>query len=144
MEGINWNNNYGRQNGQLTPPVSMPALPMSQLPQLGVEYVKGRQGVIDFPTPPNCPGIPLFDSESSTLFIKSTDGYGNPSILEFDVTLRKTQAEIQNDAMAAMNARMDRLEEMLTNALSNKSGNGGATATESTAVQPEPTDKRRR
>lgn len=138
--GINWNNNFGRQNGPITvPPVNMPTQPTPQLPQLGVEYVKGRQGAMDFPCPPNCQGIPLFDTDSSTLFVKSTDGYGNASLLEFDVTLRKTDVERQNEAMSAMNARMDRLEEMLTNALSNKSGNGGA-ATESTA---DTTNKRR-
>lgn len=148
MDGINWSNNFGRSNGPINlPTINTTQQIQAQLPQLGVVYAKGRQGAMDFPCPPNCPGIPIFDSESPTLFVKSTDGYGNASLLEFDVTLRKSQADIQNEAMSAMNARMDKIEEMLTNALSNKSGNGGLT-TESAGISadnaPDSSNKRRR
>lgn len=122
MDGINWNglNNLSRTmpaNTIQPQPIQMPTQPQVQLPLLSVIYVDGRQGAIDFPTPPNCPGIPIFDRNSPTLFVKTTDSYGNMSaLLEFDMTQKKSPADQQNEAMAAFDERLKRIEEAILNA----------------------------
>lgn len=119
MDGINWNglNNLSRTmpaNTIQPQPIQMPAQPQVQLPLLSVIYVDGRQGAVDFPTPPNCPGIPIFDRNSPTLFVKTTDSYGNmTALLEFDMTQKKSQADQQNEAMAAFDERLKRIEEAI-------------------------------
>ena len=135
MDAINWGNNLMRPNGFTTPQVTpqMPVVP--QLPILSIVYVEnGRQGAIDYPTPPNCPGIPLFDAHSNTLFIKSTDSYGNVAqLLEYEVNVKKSEADKQNEAMALINSRIDRLEEMIQNGRS-KPNNDGSTTEPATAT----------
>lgn len=121
MDGINWNgiNNMNRTmpaNTIQPQPIQMPTQPQVQLPLLSVIYVDGYQGAMDFPTPPNCPGIPIFDRNSPTLFIKTTDSYGNvTALLEFDTTPRKSRADQQNEAMAAFDERLKRIEEAILN-----------------------------
>lgn len=121
MDGINWNglNNMNRTmpgNTIQPQPIPMPTQPQVQLPLLSVIYVDGRQGAVDFPTPPNCPGIPIFDRNSPTLFVKTTDSYGNmTALLEFDMTPKKSPADQQNEAMAAFDERLKRIEEAILN-----------------------------
>ena len=121
MDGINWNglNNMNRTmpaNTIQPQPIQIPTQPQVQLPLLSVIYVDGHQGAVDFPTPPNCPGIPIFDRNSPTLFVKATDSYGNmTTLLEFDMSLKKSQADQQNEAMAAFDERLKRIEEAILN-----------------------------
>lgn len=122
MDGINWNglnmNRYSTlPNTPTVPQPIQPTQPQAQLPLLSVIYVDGRQGAIDFPTPSNCPGIPLFDRNSPTLFVKTTDSYGNiTSLLEFDTLPRKSLVDQQNEAMIAFDERLKRIEEAILNA----------------------------
>lgn len=130
MNGIDWSGtNVMRQNGLLNTGTPMPQITPSvpQLPILSVIYVEnGRQGAIDYPTPPNCPGIPIFDKYSNTLFIKSTDSYGNVAqLLEYEVNPKKSEADKQNEILSAIVARMDRIEEMVQNGT--KPDNAGVT-----------------
>lgn len=121
---------------------TVPINPPIQLPILSVVYVDGRQGALDYPTPPNCPGIPLFDKNSNVMFVKVTDSYGNLSnLLEFDMTPRKSEIDKQNEAMTNINARLDRLEEMITNAMATKPDNGSV---RDTATDPNRDDKSKR
>jgi hypothetical protein len=148
MDGIQWNplsaNNILRQSGPVPQP-TIPVTPPIQLPILSVVYVDGRQGAVDYPTPANCPGIPLFDKNSNIMYVKVTDNYGNlANLLEFDMIPRKSQIDKQNEAMTNINARLDRLEEMITNAMATKSNNGGVgESTAATTADGDPKPKRR-
>lgn len=66
----------------------------SQLPQQpihGFVRVAGFEGAKAYQMPPNSE-MPLFDLESDTLFIKTTDGTGFPTIKVCDVTQRQQES----------------------------------------------------
>ena len=131
--GINWemlNRLTGRNNpGFEAAPAAV------QLPVLSVVLVDGRAGADAYPLPPNCQGVPLFDRESGALYIKSTDAYGTPRVVEFEPPIQKqTEADIQKAMLVKMDERMNRIEDafakLLDGGVSNgtKSDTGGSRA----------------
>lgn len=104
------------------------------LPALSVIFVNGRQGVDDFAVPPNCQGVPLFDQATGELYIKSSDGYGNCKVIEFEAPIPKqTEADKQKALMVSMDERMTRLETAIA-----KLVEGGNSNVESDTGSPEP------
>lgn len=59
----------------------------TQQPVHGFVYVTGIEGARAYPMPPNSE-MPLFDSTSDTMFIKTTDGAGFPTITPCDCKKR--------------------------------------------------------
>ena len=126
--GINWNAltqlAQNRMQQSLQPP--MPAIQQPQLPLLGVIFVdNGRKGVDDYPLPPNCQGVPLFDRNTGELYIKSTDAYGNASVVEFEAPVPKqTEADKQKAILVSMDERMSRLEAAIAGLVEGGNQNG--------------------
>lgn len=126
--GINWNAltnlAQNRMLQSLQPPANL--APQPQLPLLGVIFVdNGRKGVDDYPLPPNCQGVPLFDRETGELYIKSTDAYGNPSVAEFEAPKPKqSESDKQKAILVSMDERMSRLEAAIAGLVEGGGQNG--------------------
>ena len=128
MNGINWAalQNFNRGNNG-------PQLPQPQLPVLSVVFVDGRKGVDEYPIPPNCQGIPLFDRETGALFIKSSDAYSNATVVEYEPPVpKKTEADIQKAMLVSMDERMNRLETAINSLINGGVQNGGQSNSSST------------
>ena len=100
-------NNYFPM-GYQTPYQSQPQFPVSnqyaQSPNVsstgtnGIIWVQGEAGAKSYLVAPNTT-VQLWDSESQTIYLKSADASGMPSIKTLDYTIRDTQ----NNAPAVMN-----------------------------------------
>lgn len=108
--GINWN--YLAQMAQnrlqmaTQPPITQP-----QLPQLSVIFVDGREGAEAYPLPPNCEGVPLFDRVNGALYIKSTDAYNKPTLVEYEPPVpKKSESDVQKELLVKMDERMTKIE----------------------------------
>ena len=128
--GINWemlNRLTGRNNpGYETAPAAV------QLPVLSVVLVDGRSGADAYPVPPNCQGVPLFDRETGALYIKSSDAYGVPRVVEFEPPVPKqTESDIQKAMLVKMDERMNRMEEAFAKLLDGGVQNGAKSDTSS-------------
>lgn len=68
--------------------------PGIQMPstQSGINLVNGEQGAESYLVAPN-QTVVLFDSGSHTIYLKSADQMGMPSIKSLDYTIRKDTAE---------------------------------------------------
>lgn len=66
-----------------------PVQPTFNKPIEGIVRVTGRQGAEAYQLPPNS-YMPLFDGDSDTLYIKSTDGAGFGTIQEYQIIPIKT------------------------------------------------------
>lgn len=88
-----YQNPYAPQQYQYAQPQYRPSGYMTagqsymQQPIHGFVYVTGLEGAKAYQMPPNSE-MPLFDSTSDTLFIKTTDGAGFPTIEPCDVLKR--------------------------------------------------------
>lgn len=70
---------------------------MTQQHNSFVQWVQGEAAAKSYPVAPNT-SVPLFDSESNVIYIKSADVSGMPSIKILDYTVRDSapqKAEIQ-------------------------------------------------
>ena len=122
--GINWNALTQLAQNRLQM-AAQPSMPQPQLPQLAVIFVEGRAGVDAYPLPPNCQGVPLFDQATGELYIKSTDAYGNPKVVEFEAPKPKqTESDIQKAMLVSMDERMTRLEDAIAKLAEGGSHNG--------------------
>ena len=70
-------------------PVQQPAPPVQATVQGGVIWVSGEAGAKSYLVAPNN-SVVLFDSEGQTIYIKSADATGMPSIKVLDYTVRET------------------------------------------------------
>lgn len=122
--GLNWNTlTQLAQNRMMQ--MNQPMMPQPQLPALGVIFVDGRAGVDNFPLPPNCEGVPLFDRTTGELYIKATDAYGNAKVTEYEAPIvKKTEADVQKAMLVAMDERMNRIEDAIAKLVQGGDQNG--------------------
>ena len=88
-------NNYFPTYPQLYP--QQQSYPQQSQQNTLVQWVQGINAAKSFPVAPNT-SVPLFDSESNCIYIKSADASGMPSIKILDYTVRDSTprtAEIQ-------------------------------------------------
>lgn len=129
MAGIDWSMFQQLAGGNRGQGV-MPTLPSIQsqpvqLPVLSVIFVDGREGADAYPLPPSCQGVPLFDKNTGALYIKSTDAYNNPKVVEYEPPIvKRTEEDKQKEMMVAMDERMSRMEAMMAQFM-NGGGNNG-------------------
>lgn len=81
-------------------PVQQPALPVQATVQGGVIWVSGEAGAKSYLVAPNN-SVVLFDSEGQTIYIKSADATGMPSIKVLDYTVRETAKNGANSPVPA-------------------------------------------
>lgn len=95
---------------------------MTQRPVEGIVRVTGRQGAEAYQLPPNS-YIPLFDGDSDTLYIKTTDGAGFGSIQEYQLVPKETEPTTKNPGYVTVdefNALKKELEDVKHNLQSSK------------------------
>lgn len=69
------------------PPQPQPQTPQTQAQNQGLIWVQGEAGAKSYLVAPNST-VTLWDSESQTIYIKSADATGMPSIRTLDYTMR--------------------------------------------------------
>lgn len=67
---------------------------MQQQPSGGIIWIQGEAAAKSYLVAPNT-SVPLWDSERQTIYIKSADAAGMPSMKVIDYTIRDTQAQQQ-------------------------------------------------
>lgn len=81
-----YNNGYPASYQQFYPqPVIQQSTPQNQ--QTGLNWIQGEQSAKSYLVAPNS-SVVLFDSESQTIYIKSADASGMPSMKILDYTIR--------------------------------------------------------
>ena len=68
-------------------PMAFQQAPQQQQPQGGLIWVQGEAGAKSYLLAPNS-SVTLWDSEGQTIYLKSTDATGMPSIKVLDYTIR--------------------------------------------------------
>lgn len=91
-------------------PVQQPAPPVQATVQGGVIWVSGEAGAKSYLVAPNN-SVVLFDSEGQTIYIKSADATGMPSIKVLDYTVRETA---KNGANSPVNTNVNNSPEYAT------------------------------
>ena len=91
-------------------PVQQPAQPVQATVQGGVIWVSGEAGAKSYLVAPNN-SVVLFDSEGQTIYIKSADATGMPSIKVLDYTVRESA---KNGANSPVSASMSKSPEYAT------------------------------
>lgn len=106
-------------------------IPQQQPQQSGIIWVQGEAGAKSYMVAPNST-VTLWDSENQTIYLKSADASGMPSIKTLDYTIREarnvtntapvipddklstyaTKDEIKavSDRITAINERLDKME----------------------------------
>lgn len=95
------------------PQIQNPAQPQSQSP---IIWVQGEAGAKSYMVAPN-QTVQLWDSESQTIYLKSADASGMPSIRVLDYTIREKNEDTQifatkNDLYALEKEIKSMLEKM--------------------------------
>ena len=67
-----------------------PYQPQQQTQQSGLNWIQGEQAAKSYLVAPNS-SVVLFDSEAQTVYIKSADASGMPSMKILDYTIRNAQ-----------------------------------------------------
>ena len=86
-------------------PVQQPAQPVQPSVQGGVIWVSGEAGAKSYLVAPNTT-VQLWDSESQTIYLKSADGSGMPSMKILDYTVRDS---VKNGLNSPLTADRDNL-----------------------------------
>ncbi len=81
---------YAYQNQTQTVPSVQPTQPQAQQMTSGIIWVQGEAGAKSYLVAPNTT-VQLWDSERQTIYIKSADASGMPSIKTLDYTIRESQ-----------------------------------------------------
>ena len=81
-------------------PVQQPAQPVQPSVQGGVIWVSGEAGAKSYLVAPNTT-VQLWDSESQTIYLKSADGSGMPSMKILDYTVRDSAKNSLNSPLTA-------------------------------------------
>ena len=86
-------NAYG--NPAYTQPAVMrdpyiPQAPQQQMQNNSMIWVQGEEGMKSYHVGPNTT-IPLWDSENQTIYLKSTDAMGRPTVKYIDYTVKEEQ-----------------------------------------------------
>lgn len=82
-------------NPYLPPQINLPA---QTTQQQNIIWVNGKAGADNYQLAPNNSGLPLWDSESQTIYIKSTDQTGKPSMKILDYTIREEKTIESNQS----------------------------------------------
>ena len=72
---------------QMQPQVQQIQMPQPQQQQTGITWVQGEAGAKAYPVAPNTT-VDLWDSEEQTIYLKSADMSGMPSMKILDYTVR--------------------------------------------------------
>lgn len=83
-----YNGIYPATYQQYYPQYNQPQMQQTQQTQNSMVWVQGETGAKSFLIAPNTT-IPLWDSESQTIYIKSSDASGMPSMKIIDYTIRE-------------------------------------------------------
>lgn len=108
-------------------PQSMPAVQNNG----GVIWIQGEAAAKSYPVAPNCT-VQLWDSESQTIYVKSADASGMPTMKTLDYVFRDAQKpqnasfavhtdNVTPDEFKALQSRVDALREELDALLAKKS-----------------------
>lgn len=111
-----YNNGYPMSYPQMYMPNSAPSMPQ----QSGVIWVQGEAGAKSYLVAPNTT-IALFDSESQTIYLKSADASGIPSIKTLDYTIRNAAQAFPAGQEYATKSEVNQLAQSLSE-LSKKFG----------------------
>ena len=84
--------------------------PYYQQPTNGIIWVSGEAGAKSYLLAPNST-VALFDSEAQTIYLKSADASGMPSMKVLDYTIRNTPTNAPN---LPVNAKTDNLPDYAT------------------------------
>ena len=83
-------------------------MPQQQTANTGILWVQGEAAAKSYPVAPNAT-VQLWDSESQTIYLKSADASGMPSMKVIDYTIRDTQ-NAQNASLAVQSNNVTRDE----------------------------------
>lgn len=87
----NYNSNYLQNYPQSYPQVAQ--MPQQNAPQTtDMNWVQGESGAKGYHVSPNTT-VTLWDSESQTIYVKSANAVGVPTITVLDYTIRDNQAK---------------------------------------------------
>lgn len=111
-------------------PQMQPAMPTLPQQNNGFIWVQGEAAAKSYPVAPNTT-VQLWDAESQTIFVKSADASGMPSMKVLDYTFRDAQTaqnapltvqtnNVTPDEFKALQSRVDALREELDALLAKK------------------------
>lgn len=98
--------NYPQMN---TNPTQMPVQQTQQPQQSGIIWVQGEAGAKSYMVAPNTT-VQLWDSESQTIYLKSADASGMPSMRILDYTIRDNNSPQFHNSIASNYATQDDLK----------------------------------
>ena len=85
--------------------------PQYQQPQNGLIWVQGEAGAKSYLVAPGNT-VALWDSEAKTIYIKSADAAGMPSMKVLDYTFRGGEEPTQGVTKADLKALQDQIDEL--------------------------------
>lgn len=112
-------------------PQMQPAMPaVQQNPNTNIIWCQGIEAAKAYPVAPNCT-VQLWDSESQTIYVKSADASGMPTMKTLDYVFRDAQKpqnasfavqtdNVTPDEFKALQSRVDALREELDALLAKK------------------------
>lgn len=90
-----YNNGFPATYPQYFPQYNQPQMQQPQTQNNNMVWVQGETGAKSFLIAPNTT-VPLWDSEQQTIYIKSSDASGMPSMKIIDYTIRDTNSHPAN------------------------------------------------
>lgn len=90
-----YNNGFPATYSQYFPQYNQPQMQQPQAQNNNMVWVQGETGAKSFLIAPNTT-VPLWDSEQQTVYIKSSDASGMPSMKILDYTIRDTNSHPTN------------------------------------------------
>ena len=94
-----YNNGFPASYPQYFPQYNQPQMQQPQAQNNNMVWVQGETGAKSFLIAPNTT-VPLWDSEQQTIYIKSSDASGMPSMKIIDYTIRDTNSHPANKIVA--------------------------------------------
>lgn len=114
----NYPNSYYQNQQQFNPNQQYNQINQNQSSS-GIIWVQGESGAKSYLVAPNCT-VQLWDSESQTIYIKSADASGMPSIKILDYTIRDDQKQKTNENTNQVNVNNNSDLETEINGLNEK------------------------
>ena len=114
----NYPNSYYQNQQQFNPNQQYNQINQNQSSS-GIIWVQGESGAKSYLVAPNCT-VQLWDSESQTIYIKSADASGMPSIKILDYTIRDDQKQKTNENTNQVNVNNNSDLEIEINGLNEK------------------------
>lgn len=87
-----------------------PQVPQAQLANSGIIWIQGEAAAKSYLVAPGTT-VALFDSESQTIYLKSADASGMPSMRTLDYTIRE-MAQVRNPVSGVEYATKEDLEKL--------------------------------